>query len=442
MKILVVDDSATVRAMLRRALQDLSTVEVAEATNGLEALTEIARHRFDLVILDVNMPAMNGLDVLEAIRSSPAHTALPVVVLTSERSDTVVRRLVELGLTDYLSKPLSYSSLAERLATIIGRLRLPTAGPRPHHASTAHPSVLVVDLDPDRRHFATTVLAPHYQIATADTAASALYACLDPQTRRPDLVLIGEQVGLPPLAMFVAKLREIPLTAEARIVGVRARTAGGTDGARDLFDDTLEWTYVPEIFLARFEKAARGTTHAGTPMAAFRSTLERDAQSATQQLFGLMLSSDVTPVAPGSAPVRPWPGAGVHARIDLRADDGSTLSVLFRADRDSARAVTARLLGTAEGEVLDDDIAATAGEFANIIGGRLRNRMFEAGIPTAMQLPRTWFGSGPPDCETPDVSLESDLRGLQASFGVILRVGEDAGGVSAPTVKLRGGAFV
>lgn len=439
MKILVVDDSATVRAMLRRALQDLPSVEVAEAANGLDALTEITRHRFDLVILDVNMPVMNGLEVLEAVRASPAHTALPVVVLTSERSDAVVRRLVEIGLTDYLSKPLSYNTLAERPAAIVGRLRAPAATPRAGLPAGGHQRVLVVELDADRRHFATTVLAPRYPITAVDTAASALHGCLDPNAAPVDVVLLGEQIGLPPPSMFVPKLRELPPTAHARFVGIRAREAADAARTPDLVDDTFEWTYVPEIFMARFDRAASGASHVGSPMAVVRTTLERDALSATQQLFGLMLSSDVTRVNEGAAPIRPWPGAGVHARIDLRGDDGSALSVLFRADVDSARSVTARLLGTSDGDVLDDDIAATAGEFANIIAGRLRNRMFEAGIPTAMQLPRTWVGTGPHDCETPDVAFESDLRALNASFGVILRVADPVAD-SRPAGRPRSGA--
>src|SRR5512142_1636783 len=123
MKILLVDDSLTIRSLLRRTLGDLLKGEVVEAANGVEALAQIARRRFDLVVLDVNMPVMDGLETLEAIRASPEHTALRVVMLTSEKNEALVRRLVELGITDFLSKPLSQEALSVRLARILSRLQ-------------------------------------------------------------------------------------------------------------------------------------------------------------------------------------------------------------------------------------------------------------------------------------------------------------------------------
>src|SRR3972149_2346145 len=176
MKTLIVDDSSTLRMMLRHAVAEFLPAEIVEAVNGLEALDQIARQRFDLVILDVNMPVMDGLEALEAIRSSPEYKTLPVVVLTSEKGDAVVRRLVELGITDYLSKPLTRDALAERISTIVGRLRAPARPPDPPEGS-AH-RVLVVEQDPDRRHFLVNVLAPRFDVTEVDSSASALRTCL------------------------------------------------------------------------------------------------------------------------------------------------------------------------------------------------------------------------------------------------------------------------
>ena len=82
---------------------------------------------------------------------------------------------------------------------------------------------------------------------------------------------------------------------------------------------------------------------------------------ATEQLFGIMLSSEVTLVESGAVPLRPWTGRGVHARIDLAADDRTALSILFRADEESARAISAHLLGAAPADILEADLLVHRG---------------------------------------------------------------------------------
>lgn len=419
MKTLIVDDSSTIRTMLRRAVAEFQPADIVEAVNGLEALDAIARQRFDLVILDINMPVMDGLEALEAIRSSPEYKTLPVVVLTSEKGDAVVRRLVELGITDYLSKPLSRETLAERLARIIGRLRVP-ASHRAGHEGHAH-RVLVVEQDPDRRHFLVTVLAPHFDVTPADSSAAALRMCMDPQTSPFQTVLVGEQVGLPLIDRFVPRLRSLPTSSGALVLGfhTRAKAFEGTG----LFDDVVEWAYLPEVFLARFQRVATGATVHLTGLPAFRASIERDTIAATEQLFGLMLSSEVMVVPHGVAPLHTWPGTGVHAQIDMHTSEGAVVSVMFRADRDSARAITSYLVGTTPDDVHEDDIVATSAEFVNIIVGRLRNRLVEAGIQTQMQLPKTWIGETTGPMAAPDVTLEFDSHRLGVSVGLLLLVG-------------------
>ncbi len=422
MRVLVVDDSMTIRAMLRRALLELPPVEVAEAANGMEALAEIARHRFDLVILDVTMPVMDGIETLAAIRSSPAYAAMPVVVLTSVKGDTVVHRLVEMGITDYLSKPLSPDQLTTRLTRIMSRLRKPAA-PIRKAAGTSHGRRLViVEQDPDRRHYLVNVLSTHYQAVEADSGAMALQVCLDESTPPVDVVLVGEQTGLPPLPMFLAKLRTLERARDARVIGYRYQAGGEAGRTRALVDDMVEWSYVPEVFLAGLQRAVSGTGASLIGMPAFRASLERDIVAATEQLFGLMLSSEVVLVEPGSAGFQPWPGRGVHATIDLVADE-HVFTLVFRTTDDSARVITAQLVGATPDDVHQADQLATAAEFANIVAGRVRNRLVEAGLATKLQLPRTWVGGTAEGFEARDAS---DLTFLSAKpkahFGLLLGV--------------------
>jgi two-component system chemotaxis response regulator CheY len=104
-KVLIVDDSATVRQQVRAALgiAEFDVVEASDGTEGVEAidrLTDLAA-----VICDVNMPRMNGLDMLEAVKRDPKNTALPIVMLTTEGQHQLVQRAKAAGAKGWIVKP-------------------------------------------------------------------------------------------------------------------------------------------------------------------------------------------------------------------------------------------------------------------------------------------------------------------------------------------------
>ncbi len=393
MRILLVDDSLTIRSMLRRTLADLlsaETSEVVEAPNGVEALAHIARRRFDLVVLDVNMPVMDGLETLEAIRASPEHAGLRVVMLTSEKNEALVRRLVELGITDFLSKPLSADALSSRLARILARVAEPRLR-TPGEVAAGH-RIMVVEQDPDRRHSLVSALAGRYQVLEADSAASALQVCLAPAPPPLDFVLVGMQVGLPPVEMFVPRLRGLPHLAKARVLGCVARGEAASAARSGLFDACVELSHVPEAFLADLERAITGAQTPLTRILLVRPSLAEDVARATEQVFGMMLSCEVEPA--GGEARRSADGAPshVHASIGLVTEGDAVLTLVFGADMESARAISGRMIGVPPGEVQESDVLASAAELANIVLGRLRNRLIDAGLPAQMQLPKTWTG--------------------------------------------------
>jgi two-component system chemotaxis response regulator CheY len=396
MRILLVDDSLTIRTLIKRTLVVDPDTEISEAANGVEALAQIARRRFDLVVLDMNMPVMDGVETLESIRAAPDYAALPVVMLTSGKSEALVRRLVELRITDFLSKPLSPNVLSVRLGRILERLR---TGERPHEADGADLSqrrMLIVEQDPDRRHFLATALAGHYKLTEADSAAAALQFCMADSPATFDVVLVGPHVGLPPVEMFLRKLRSLPPGASGRIIGCVPKGGQKADvGLRALFDAVVENSSVPEIFLADLVRAITGQQ---TPLARLllvRPSLAEDMVSATEQVFGLMLSCEVVAAVPGAPRRHAWPGPCVMASIDLETADRAALNLLFRATRESADAIAGGLIGVAAGDVEEADVLASAAELVNIVHGRLRNRLVDADIPVQLGLPKTWIGVVP-----------------------------------------------
>ncbi len=102
-KVLVIDDSMMVRRQVANALTPAG-FEVLEAADGLEGLTRLAEARVDLVVCDVNMPRMGGIDFLEAVRERQASTA-PIVMLTTEGEPAMVTRARALGARGWIIKP-------------------------------------------------------------------------------------------------------------------------------------------------------------------------------------------------------------------------------------------------------------------------------------------------------------------------------------------------
>jgi CheY-like chemotaxis protein len=119
---LVVDDQASVRVLLSHVLRTEVGCSVNEATDGAEALALLGRQSYDLVLLDLMMPCMDGLETLELMRRNPELRHVPVVVLSAVRDEAKVRQLVRHGIAAYLAKPLRPLDVAARLRDITSRL--------------------------------------------------------------------------------------------------------------------------------------------------------------------------------------------------------------------------------------------------------------------------------------------------------------------------------
>jgi two-component system chemotaxis response regulator CheY len=123
---LIVDDSPTMRRMVIASLRDICTGGFSEAASGLDALEQLALGPAALMILDLNMPDMHGLEVLRFVRSHPAFRRLPVVVLTTRGDEASRRAALEAGASVYLTKPFIPAVLAREAQ------RLLTAAPQSH----------------------------------------------------------------------------------------------------------------------------------------------------------------------------------------------------------------------------------------------------------------------------------------------------------------------
>ncbi len=121
MRILIVEDSATMRQVLRFALTRLKNVEIVEAQDGLDGFRKLSADHFDLVLIDVNMPVMDGLKLIGLIRNDDDLHEIPIVVITTERAEEDRARAISLGANEYLTKPLQTNRV---LATVKALLKL------------------------------------------------------------------------------------------------------------------------------------------------------------------------------------------------------------------------------------------------------------------------------------------------------------------------------
>ena len=115
-RILIVEDSAAMRVYVRSALEDPllgpeGEIEVAEATSGLDALRLLPRGGFELVITDINMPDINGLELIRFIRQSPRYESIGLLIISTQASERDIERGLALGADGFLPKPFTPEAL-------------------------------------------------------------------------------------------------------------------------------------------------------------------------------------------------------------------------------------------------------------------------------------------------------------------------------------------
>ena len=121
-QILIVEDSPTMRALLISALEGLETaVKVTEAESGFEALRQLPRTRFDLIVTDINMPDINGLELVSFVRNNDAYKTIPLVIVSTEGSERDRDKGVGLGADAYLVKPFEPDELCDVVRGLLAR---------------------------------------------------------------------------------------------------------------------------------------------------------------------------------------------------------------------------------------------------------------------------------------------------------------------------------
>jgi two-component system, chemotaxis family, chemotaxis protein CheY len=122
MKILVVDDFSTMRRIIKNLLRDLGFNNTAEADDGATALPILQSGNFDFLVTDWNMPGMQGIDLLKAVRSDSKLAKLPVLMVTAESKRDQIVEAAQAGVNGYIVKPFTAVTLKEKIEKIFERI--------------------------------------------------------------------------------------------------------------------------------------------------------------------------------------------------------------------------------------------------------------------------------------------------------------------------------
>ncbi len=381
MRVLIADDEPAIRTVLRRVLMRHFPVDITEAENGLDALERLSQEPYSLVILDVNMPVMTGTEALRALRRHPQTATLPVIMMTGNTDESLVRQIMTLGVSDYVIKPVRPAFVVERVArlmdSILERHPKEEAPSAPHTRLQigSRTRVLLVDGSTDFRQFFCDTLGQMCRVSDSPAGIDALKRCL---TEAPDIVFIGSETGVLSSEDLADKLRHSPRSSQINIVRVLPPRATKRDRAVDLYDATIPRTFVASALKSSIEALTRepGTMHRVQTLIPQLKVL---AMASVEQAAALSLGATVTPK--DGVPTGTSRSVEATVPLDVR-HDVVTLLLTVGANTKSGKAIASRLHETLPEEVTPEQLAAALGEFAITVADRLTSALQETGVQT------------------------------------------------------------
>lgn len=121
-KVMIVDDQMAIRSLVRMGLQQLGFAGMREAADGEEALRSLIDEPVHLIISDYNMPKLDGLGLLQAVRNHPPIAKTAFIMLTGRADQELVQKAVQLGVNNYLVKPFTILTLKTKIEAVVGKL--------------------------------------------------------------------------------------------------------------------------------------------------------------------------------------------------------------------------------------------------------------------------------------------------------------------------------
>lgn len=397
MHVLVCDDDKPTRFVIHRLLKQRMGCDVTECGDGVEAVEWLAAgHSVDLVILDINMPSLDGVDVVEAIRRTPRLAHLPVIMLSHERRQEVVLRLIHLGILGYVAKPPS----ADSLLALVERARTMKMASPQGAEIRLHPSTpaLLADGSAEYRQFFLGQADSYGRVVAVESGLSALAAF----KREPsNLVFIGAELGVVGRELLIRKLREMRPDHPLRLVELRERddASTATPGADDMMTRTMVVAEHRAVF-RRFVCVTGPVQDLG----AIIGDLAELVTSVSTHVFKTMLDSEV------EATTEEMGVADVCATLDITVRHQYSMRVDLCLAKPDAIQIAAGVRSAPAKAVTVDDVTAALTEILTEIRTRLQTAVTTRRVPFECSLPRIRHQ------ESQQLEVPMDGHGLQLSF--------------------------
>ncbi len=373
MNVLVCDDDRSTRFIVKRILMQQFGLVVTECADGLEAMQALARGRFHLMLLDIELPTMSGIEVLELMRESSTTKDLPVIVLSNVRDGDAVKYLLKLGVSDYLLKPPRTDRLVEkvqRLLRVLPRTRAAAEDGTGARMSQASPA-MVVDGDPEFQRMLTGELRRYGTVLEAESGASAMTLFRDNPVA---LVFVGEELGVVSSELLVRKLRQSHPGGPLRIVGV---VDDASSVPRDRFDAIIQRSRLPRMLRASLRPFVRAEG-AMSALAVTVPDLPEIVSMATSQILGMMFDANVG-TTDADADVDGSPSAALVIEVAQRF----LVTIGVHVNAEIAGSVAARMFGADYAADGTDERTAVATELVNLVAGRLHAILSERAVHSA-----------------------------------------------------------
>lgn len=294
MNILIVDDDKLIRMFFQSLLSKKLACTIVEAGNGLDALLYLENNPVELILLDISMPIMDGLELLKIIRSTPAISSIPVIVMSSSDEKNIVIKLIQLGISDYILKPfknrlLIFERVLKALPISTGKIE----ERKVYTPSTGIQKLLIIDKDPNFRTYFSATLNDKFLIAETGSAAEGIKKYLE---ILPDIVCISEGLLMMDPEKVAYKIASFDKERRSRIYYCCEGTIPeNSPPESNPFNGSIKKSFVPDIFRYEFLHVVSGEISSlGTFMEVLTNQLPAELITSIRQTFGVMSMQEVS----------------------------------------------------------------------------------------------------------------------------------------------------
>ncbi len=221
LKILTVDDSRAVRIIVKKAFKQFEC-DLVEAANGVEGLAAASKENPDIILLDVTMPVMDGVEMLTKLKADPVLKGTPVVMLTAEAGREMVLKIAKLGIRDYIVKPFKEDVLTDKVARIIDLRPLGESNVKQKGMSDNCEILIVEDKPVIIEQIKQGLANTPWTILGANSSGEAIDIC---NGKQPDLIVVSLTLEDNAAATLYRLLRANVKTKYIPVFGLAVKTA-------------------------------------------------------------------------------------------------------------------------------------------------------------------------------------------------------------------------